>query len=256
MKHASLVVIAALALGACAGNPANEGSRSPADPFESVNRPVYRFNNGIDAVLLKPLAKGYELVVPQFARTGVGNFQQNLRTPLTAINNLLQGKGREAASDSARFLMNSTVGLLGLLDPATDAGLAQHNEDFGQTVATWGVPAGPYLTMPLLGPNTVRDALMTPFNIAANPLTWYRNTSARDKIALLRLIDTRQRLFAAEALIKDSPDRYVSLRESFLQRRNFLVHDGDPPIDDDFYEDFDDDFEDDFDNDRTEDDEP
>lgn len=238
MKHRLLILCAALALSACAGNKATEGSRSPADPWEPLNRPISSFNTGVDTVIFKPIAKGYEFVFPRVLRTGVGNFSRNLRTPLIAINNLLQGKGRAAASDTGRFLLNSTAGLLGILDPATAAGLEVHNEDFGQTLAVWGMPAGPYVQVPFLGPNTLRDALMIPFNIAADPLIWYDNSSARDKLYFLRLIDVRQRLFAAEALIKKSPDRYVTIRESFLQRREFLIYDGDPPVDDDFYDDF------------------
>ncbi len=230
-----LILCAALALGACASN---SGSRSPADPWEPLNRPIHSFNDGVDKVIFKPIAKGYEFVFPQIIRTGVGNFSSNLRTPLVLINNLLQGKGGAAAHDTGRFLMNSTVGLLGILDPATNAGLDANNEDFGQTLATWGVPNGPYVVVPFLGPRTLRDAVMIPFNLAADPLLYYDNASARDKIYGVRLIDVRQRLFAAEALIKESPDRYVTFRESYLQRRQFLVYDGDPPVDDDFYDEF------------------
>lgn len=238
MKHRWLIVCAALALGACANNKATEGSHSPADPWEPLNRPISSFNNGVDTVIFKPLAKGYEFIFPRVIRIGVGNFSRNLRMPLVSINNLLQGKGGAAANDAGRFLLNSTAGLLGVLDPATAAGLDVNNEDFGQTLAVWGVPAGPYVSVPFLGPNTFRDALMIPFNIAADPLIWYSNSSARDKIYGLRLIDVRQRLFAAEALIKESPDRYVTIRESFLQRREFLIYDGDPPVNDDFYDEF------------------
>lgn len=238
MKSPALLLLAATLLGACAGNQPSEGTRSPADPWEAVNRPIDSVNNSFDRVLLKPIAKGYEAVVPRFMRLGVGNFRANLRTPLVAINNLLQGKGKAAASDTGRFLLNSTAGVLGLFDPATAAGLEVHNEDFGQTLAVWGVPDGPYVIVPLLGPNTLRDALATPLNIAADPLAWYSNRSVRDKIWALRFIDIRQSLFSAEALIQGSADRYLTVRESFLQRRNFLVHDGDPPVDEDFYDDF------------------
>ena len=235
MKHRLLTLIAALALGACA---TNEGSRSPADPWESLNRPIHGFNDGVDKIIFKPLAKGYEFIFPKFVRIGVGNFSQNLRMPLHAINNLLQGKGRAAGSDTVRFLLNSTVGVGGIFDPATAAGLETHNEDFGQTLAVWGVPDGPYVAVPFLGPRTLRDAIMIPFNLAADPLIYLDNSSVRDKIYGLRLIDVRQRLFAAEALIKESPDRYVTIRESYLQRRQFLIYDGDPPVDDDFYDEF------------------
>ncbi len=243
-KRLTLLLLS-LVLGACASTPENAETRSPADPWEPFNRSIYAFNNGIDTALLRPLAKGYEFVLPQFMRTGVGNFFDNLGTPLTAINNALQGKGRAAGSDLGRVLLNSTVGIGGLFDVATKAGLEKHDEDFGQTLAVWGVPSGPYLVFPLFGPSTVRDGLMTPLNRAADPLL-YAESSVRDKLLPLSIVDARHRLFAAEALIKDSADRYVTLRESFLQRRTYLIHDGDPPVDDDFYDDFEDDFEGDF----------
>lgn len=244
LNRTLFVLCSVLALGACASQSVNDAARSAADPWEPVNRPIYAFNHGLDTVLLRPLAKGYEFILPQFVRTGIGNFSTNLRTPLGGINNLLQGKGSAAASDLGRFLLNSSVGVLGLFDVATKAGLEKHTEDFGQTLAVWGVPAGPFLTLPFFGPSTLRDATAMPLNIAADPLLYYKESSVRDKIYFVRLIDLRQRLFAAEALIKESPDRYVTLRESYLQRRQYLIYDGDPPIDDDFYDDFIDDDED------------
>lgn len=244
MNRTLFALCSVLALGACASQPADDAAGSAADPWEPVNRPIYAFNDGLDKVLLRPIAKGYEFILPQFVRTGIGNFSTNLRTPLVGVNNLLQGKGSAAASDLGRFVINSTAGVLGLFDVATPAGFDVHNEDFGQTLAVWGVPAGPYLTLPFLGPSTLRDAAATPLNIAADPLLYYKESSVRDKIYFVRLIDLRQRLFAAEALIKESPDRYVTLRESYLQRRQYLIYDGDPPIDDDFYDDFIDDDED------------
>ena len=238
MNYRPLILCAALFASACAGTP-TEGSRSEADPWEPLNRSIKGFNDGIDKVVYRPLAKGYEVVVPGFVRQGVTNFSRNLRTPLVLINNLLQGKGGAAANDAGRFLINSVVGIGGLIDIATMEGFDRNDEDFGQTLAVWGVPDGPYVVVPFLGPNTLRDAIMIPFNIAGDPLIYYDNSSARDKIYGLRLIDLRQRLFAAEALIKESPDMYVTIRESYLQRRQYLIHDGDPPIDDDFYDEFD-----------------
>lgn len=238
MKRRLPLLLAIFALGACANQEAREGSRSAADPWERVNRPIFAFNDGLDRVILRPIAKGYEFIFPSFVRTGVSNFFDNLGTPLVGINNALQGKGAAAGSDLGRFLLNSTAGIGGLFDVATAAGLEKHDEDFGQTFAVWGVPSGPYLTVPLFGPSTLRDAIATPLNIAANPLTYYDDTSVRDKLGVLGLIDLRHRLFAAEELIKESPDKYVTFRESYLQRREYLIYDGDPPIDDDFYDDF------------------
>lgn len=232
-------LICALLLSGCATKPAApKDQRSTADPWEPMNRQIHGFNTGLDKVTLKPIAKGYQKVFPQFLRTGIGNFSSNLRSPLNAINSFLQGKGKTGLSESGRFLANSTIGLLGILDVATAMGLEKHNEDFGQTFAKWGVPDGPYVVLPLLGPRTLRDALAVPLNFLADPLLWYNNTSVRDKLYILRLIDVRERLFTVEALLKGSKDRYLSLREAYLQHRLFLIYDGDPPEDDDFYDEF------------------
>ena len=226
------VLFGLLHLGACTAS----GGVASADPWEPVNRKVHAINTGIDRVTLKPVAKGYRKVIPAFAQRGVSNFFTNLRTPLVIINNLLQGKGRDALSDSGRLLLNSTVGLGGLLDPASSAGLEIHNEDFGQTLAVWGVPSGPFVTVPLLGPRTLRDALTIPLNLFTNPLYHYNNSSVRDKLWLLYAIQLRSRLLLAENIIKDSPDPYLTIRESYLQRRQYLIHDGDPPDDYEFFE--------------------
>lgn len=204
-----------------------------------MNRQIHGFNTGLDKVSLKPIAKGYQIIVPQFIRTGIGNFSSNLRTPLNIITSFLQGKGKFGFSETGRFIVNSTLGIGGLFDPATKMGLEKHNEDFGQTFATWGIPDGPYVVLPLLGPRTLRDAFAVPLNFLADPLFWYENTSVRDKIYILRLIDVRERLFAAETLLKGSQDKYLSIREAYLQNRLFLIYDGDPPVDDDFYDEFD-----------------
>jgi phospholipid-binding lipoprotein MlaA len=237
------VLIAAASLAGCAGDPARVATRSAADPWEPLNRPIYAVNDAFDKVLIKPIAKGYEFVFPEPIRRGVTNFSRNLRTPLVGINNLLQGKTGDASNDLGRFLLNSTFGVAGIFDLATPAGFDRNDEDFGQTLAVWGVPSGPYVVVPFLGPNTLRDALMIPFNIAADPLIYLDNSSVRDKLYFLRLIDVRQRLFAAEDLIKDSPDKYVTIRESFLQRRDYLIYDGSPPVDEDPYDDLLEDYE-------------
>lgn len=234
----------ALLVSGCTSHPAApKEERSAADPWEPMNRQIHGFNTGLDKVTLKPIAKGYQIIIPQFIRTGIGNFSSNLRTPLNIITSFLQGKGKFGFSETGRFLVNSTIGIGGLFDPATKMGLEKHNEDFGQTFATWGIPDGPYVVLPLLGPRTLRDAFAVPLNFLADPLFWYENTSVRDKIYILRLIDVRQRLFAAETLLKGSQDRYLSIREAYLQNRLFLIYDGDPPVDEDFYEDFDEDEE-------------
>ena len=226
-------------LCACAGNAQQTDPEASADPWEGLNRPINSFNNGVDKALIKPVAKGYEIIIPRFLRRGVTNFSRNLREPLNAINNLLQGKGGAATTDFGRFIANSTFGVLGIFDVATAAGLdAANNEDFGQTFAVWGVPDGPYVIVPLLGPRTLRDAVLIPLNFLADPLFHYRNSSVRGKLYAIRLIDVRQRLFRAEGLLKGSQDRYISIREAYLQHRQYVIYDGDPPVDEDFYDDF------------------
>ncbi len=223
----------------CATQPAAPPEqRSAADPWEPLNRHIHGFNQGLDKVTLKPVAKGYEALLPQTVRTGIGNFSQNLRTPLNSINKFLQGKFSDGFSEAGRFLANSTFGILGLVDAASDMGLEQQNEDFGETFAVWGVPDGPYVVVPILGPHTLRDTFLIPLNIMGDLLLYYDNSSVRDKIYLLRLVDVRQRLFAAEDLLEGSTDRYLSIRESYLQNRKFRIHDGNPPEDDDFYDEF------------------
>lgn len=212
--------------------------RSPADPWEPLNRQIHGFNTGLDEVTLKPIAKGYQAAVPQVVRTGIGNFSSNLRTPLNIINQFLQGKGRNGLSETGRFLANSTFGLGGLLDVATDMGLEKKNEDFGETFAVWGVPDGPYVVVPFLGPRTLRDAMAIPLNFLADPLFHYDNASVRDKIYFVRLVDVRERLLSADKLLEGSTDRYLAIREAYLQNRRYLIYDGSPPEDDDFYDDF------------------
>ncbi len=240
----SSCLVAALLVSGCALQPsAPKEDRSAADPWEPLNRQIHGFNTGLDKVTFKPIAKGYRFIIPRFVRIGIRNFSSNLRTPLNIINSFLQGKGKNGLTESGRFFVNSTIGFAGLIDVATDMGVEKHNEDFGQTFAKWGIPDGPFVTVPILGPRTVRDAFAIPLNIAADPLIWYDNSSVRDKLYIIRVIDLREKLFAAEALIEGSPDRYVSIREAYLQNRLFLIYDGDPPVDDDFYDDFEEDEE-------------
>ncbi|MCH9004755.1 MAG: VacJ family lipoprotein [Proteobacteria bacterium] len=226
---------------ACVSSPTNpDGSkpeRSPADPWEPLNRSIHMFNRGLDKVTLKPVAKVYKFVIPSFMRRGVTNFSQNLRSPLNIINHFLQGKPGDGFGQTGRFLLNSTVGLGGLIDVAATAGLEQKNEDFGETLAVWGVPDGPYVIVPFLGPRTLRDAVMLPLNILADPLFHYEDSSVRDKVYLVRLVDIRARLLSAEELLlKDAYDPYIRIREAYLQHRRYVIYDGDPPEDDDFYD--------------------
>jgi len=238
---AILIILLLTQLGACASSRVSEGDqngdeqtrvRSAADPWEPLNRGIYAFNDGLDTITLKPIAKGYKAVTPSFLRTAVANFFANLGTPLVMVNNLLQGKGWDALSDTARLVMNSTVGIGGLFDVATPSGLEKHNEDFGQTLAKWGIKDGPFVMVPLLGPFTLRDVFAVPVNVFLNPLYYYDNASVRDKLYILQAIQQRARLLAGESTIEGSHDPYLTIRESYLQHRAYLVYDGDPPLDD------------------------
>jgi phospholipid-binding lipoprotein MlaA len=240
-----LPVILVVFLAGCASTPPGDEGEPPAraehDPFEPLNRSLYAINDAIDRVTLRPIARGYKAVIPEFARRGVTNFSRNLFTPRSAVNNFLQGKPGPGFSELGRFIINSTLGIGGLIDVATAQGMPVYDEDFGQTLAVWGLPEGPYLFIPILGPNTMLDALSIPIDIASDPLYHYDNSSARDKIYAVRLIDLRMRLLTADTLLEGSKDPYLTLRESYLQNRRFQVYDGNPPSteeEDDLFEEF------------------
>lgn len=238
MRACSAIVLAtlALAMGGCASVPAED--RTESDPWEPMNRSLYSFNRGLDKVTTKPLARGYEKIVPRPVRTGVTNFFKNLRTPASSINNFLQGKPERGFSELGRFVFNSTLGVGGIFDIATAGGLEAHPEDFGQTAAVWGVPDGPYVMIPLLGPSTLRDAVLFPLSVVTNPLYHYDNTSVRDKLRILRVIELRARLLPLESTLEESKDPYITLRESYLQNREYEIYDGEPPEDDEFFDEF------------------
>ncbi len=234
----SLVVLFFLAFVLPAGSTIPADQRVKSDPWESINRPIYGANVALDRVTTKPIAKGYRKVVPGPIRRGVSNFFRNLTSPASALNNFLQGKPVRGLSEIGRFVFNSTFGIAGIIDIATAGGMEEYHEDFGQTAAVWGIPNGPYVMLPLLGPQTLRDAILMPANVVADPLYRYENTSVRDKLWGLRLIDLRYRLLPADRFLEDSKDAYVTTRESYLQNREFEIYDGDPPVDDEFFDEF------------------
>lgn len=207
---------------------------SPADPFEGFNRSVQRVNDAVDEAVLAPVARGYRDLVPQPIRTGVGNFFGNLGDGWSAVNHFLQGKLEGGLNMTLRTAVNSTFGLAGLLDIATEAGLERRSEDFGQTLGRWGVGPGPYLVLPLLGPSTVRDAAALPLDMAATSTAQLGFADGeRVAAAMLSVVDTRARLLGASRLLEEvALDRYSFLRNAFLARRRNLVYDGDPPPDD------------------------
>lgn len=206
------------------------------DPWEGFNRTMFRFNDTLDRNLLKPVAKGYKKVTPKPVRSGVNNFFSNLNEIPTITNGLLQGKFGQAGMDTARFLINTTVGLFGFIDVGSRIGLPKHDEDFGQTLGYWGVASGPYLVLPFFGPKTLRDA---GGDIPDNYLDNLADIEFADQEAQygalgLKLIDMRAQLLSAEGVI--SGDRYTFIRDAYLQRREFLINDGkmrDPFLEDD-----------------------
>ena len=238
MNRAILLLLAGLLAGGCASMPPGQGVAY--DPWEKPNRGVYKFNTVLDSAVTRPLARGYQRVVPEPARDSITNFSQNLFAPRSALNNFLQGKPRDGFGEIFRFIINSTAGIGGLFDIASRNGLDPHPEDFGQTAAVWGVPAGPYVMLPVLGPSTLRDAILRPLNTAADPLYHYDNSSVRDPLYVLRIINLRSRLLAIDAMLADSKDKYLTVRESYLQNRAFNIYDGDPPTadDDEFFDEF------------------
>lgn len=225
-----------LLLSACTSIPPEQ--RSENDAWEPMNRTLYKVNTVIDNATTKPLAKGYRKVVPGPVRTGVTNVYTNLTTPRSALNNFLQGKPKRGFSEVGRFLINSSFGLAGIFDVATASGMDEYREDFGQTAAVWGVPNGPYVMLPLLGPRTLRDAVTLPLDIASDPVIYIEHASARDPAIVLGIIDLRYRLLAADKFLQDSKDRYLTTRESYLQNREYQIYDGNPPEDDEFYDEF------------------
>ncbi len=205
-------------------------SGNPRDPFEGFNRAVFDINDGLDKTLIKPVAQSYETVLPAPVRKGVSNFFGNLGDVLIATNNLLQGKPAEAASDVGRFAINSTFGILGIFDFATDLGLEKHEEDFGQTFGKWGAQSGPYLVLPLLGPSTLRDGIGLAFDLKTDPVTQIENVPSRNTALGIRALDDRTNLLAADKIVeKAALDRYTYVRDAYLQRRRSQIYDGDAP---------------------------
>ncbi len=221
----ALTVSCAMALSACVTLPPNS-PRSPQDPWESFNRGMYRFNDALDRAVAKPVAKAYVKYVPETIRIGVSNFFSNLETPTVLINDALQGKFLAAASDLGRFALNTTLGLGGILDPATSAGLAHNDEDFGQTLGKWGVHPGPFLELPLFGPSDVRDAPARVVDTYTNPRQYIKNNYIKYGLYLPDLTDRRAQLLSLDDTLKNAYDPYAFVRDAYLQRRAYLVSDG------------------------------
>lgn len=199
-------------------------AETQADPWEGFNRAMFGFNEQVDRFALKPLAQGYRFVMPDVAETGVSNFFNNLGDIRSAVNNLLQGKIDGALTSVSRVVFNSTFGLAGFLDIATPMGLEEKPEDFGQTLGHWGVGSGPYVVLPFWGPSSVRDGIGLLPDFALDPVGEIDHVPTRNSLYGLRMVDARVELLKAEQII--SGDRYIFVRDAYLQRREYLINDG------------------------------
>lgn len=206
------------------------GEPDPNDPWEPFNRSMYDFNDGIDKDIIAPIANAY-LKIPDGGRKAIHNFFVNLGTPTTIINQFLQGKFQLGVEDTMRFIFNTTFGLLGFIDFVGPTGLVRHEEDFGQTFAVWGIPQGNFLTLPVLGPQTVSSAVGWPLDFVTKPLFWIETGGEFVFVAGLNIVDTRARLAPAIRLRDETAfDPYIFTREAYLQQRLNLIYDGNPPI--------------------------
>ena len=219
-----LLLFAGLLLTGCTTLPV--GKPDPRDPWEKFNRKSFAFNDALDRAVAKPVAKAYKKVTPRFVRTGISNVLSNLDSVTTVVNDVLQGKVRQAGKDSGRFLLNSTLGLGGLFDPASAAGFENNDEDFGQTLGKWGVKSGPYLMLPFLGPSTVRDTFGRLPDQFTYPVNYLADPNTRYIIRAVSFLDLRAGLLDLDAQLERSYDRYAFVRNAWLQRREFMVTDG------------------------------
>lgn len=215
----AIALTIALSSSSVLADQANE-----TDPWEGFNRAMFSFNEGLDRAIVKPITQGYRFIMPDFAEQGVHNFFENIGDVKTFFNNVLQGKPKEASEDLGRVIVNTTIGIGGLFDVATTFGIPKHDEDFGQTLGTWGVESGPYLVLPLFGPSSVRDGVGRIPDMMVDPVQQVNDDDTRLGLQVLRVIDTRSQLLEAEGVI--SGDRYTFIRDAYLQRREFEINDG------------------------------
>lgn len=213
-----LCACAVLAVLPLAANAADE------DPWEGFNRPVFRFNDTLDTYALKPVAKGYQAVTPQLFEDGVHNVFRNIGDVTNLANNLLQGKVHDAGVDGGRLIFNTTFGLLGFFDVASEMGLQRNDEDFGQTLGAWGLGSGPYLVVPFLGPSSLRDAPAKIPDSFLGPYPYIDHVPTRNVTRAVNVVDTRASLLSAEKMV--SGDKYIFVRNAYLQNREFRVKDG------------------------------
>lgn len=221
MLSALCVAVVAVGFSGCATTANN-----PKDPYEGFNRAMFRVNEGID-VVLKPVAQGYDKAAPLPVKAGVGNFFGNIADAWTSINNFLQGKGSDGLSDAGRVLINTTIGIGGVFDVASEMGLEKHAEDFGQTLAVWGVGEGPFFYWPIIGPRTTRDTFGWGVDSYVDPVSNIHDVPLRNSLLGVRLIDRRASLLPTDKVVEEAAfDKYVYIRDAYLQNRRSEVNDG------------------------------
>ena len=232
------ISLSAMLLGlALLAGCASVASPDPRDPWESYNRSMSKFNDTVDDALIKPVATVYKEVLPQPVRTGVGNFFGNLGDAWSFVNQVLQAKPEGALHSFWRVVINTTMGLGGVLDPASEMRLQRQREDFGQTLGRWGVPPGPYFVLPILGSSTVRDSVALPVDVYGQPLSQVNDVSVRNSLRATELVDTRARLLQASDLLESAAlDPYAFRRDAYLQKRRNDIYDGNPPQDEERYD--------------------
>jgi phospholipid-binding lipoprotein MlaA len=228
MLRLSVLALLTVMLSACAGTQ-NRHTDPEGDPWEGFNRNVHAFNMTLDRFLLRPVAVGYDVVMPDPFQRGVGNFFRNLDYPVTLMNQLLQGKLKEGGMSTGRFLVNTTVGLLGVFDVASKMGMPHYREDFGQTLAVWGYDNSRYLVLPVFGPSTFRDGIGRSIYGYAHPVSWAAREHNNYVPMVVDVVQTRARFLADDQQLLDAYDPYVLIRDVFLQNRLYKIHDGNPP---------------------------
>lgn len=225
-----LLLVALVALQGCA----TVAHPDPRDPMESFNRAMFGFNDKVDTAVLKPVAKGYRAVTPDWLRKGVGNFFNNLEDMWSVVNSALQGRGQEFSDNVGRVMINTTIGLLGVVDVASDLNIDRHTADFGQTLGRWGVPPGPYVVLPIMGPRTLREVAALPVDLQGEPVYNIGDQDSKTWLPILDVVDLRAKyLNASDVLEGAALDPYTFRRDAYLQRQRNIQYDGNPPEEED-----------------------